>query len=213
MGSCPWSHPPALRKAAKDPTPHGNTGNWVHLAWRERHEACGAKPCPHGKKLMSLWFLIIGVVAVLLWGLFSFPRKSEVTRLIRNKTCGEEAKICMNSWKKLNQNCFFLFHHKSSWLSALENCQNYDGTLAKFNNKIELDTLMNHVKVGSSSYWIGLNKRNLLRMWVWTDGSKYNNLMRIQDHGQCALMYKDGIASIHCEDLNDYICIKASQCP
>lgn len=60
------------------------------------------------------------------------------TRTVRNKTCEDEMKICMNSWNKLNQNCFFIFQHKNSWLTAQETCQHYEGDLVKFNDKIEL---------------------------------------------------------------------------
>ncbi|XP_055467511.1 C-type lectin domain family 2 member G-like [Psammomys obesus] len=165
-----------------------------------------------GKKILTLWTLICGAVAVLLWGFFSFPRKFVVTRLVKNKTCDGENMICMSAWNKVNQNCFFLFHHKNTWISAEEHCIIYHGHLAKFNTKSELDIFLSHVKKGQSSYWIGLNKRNSRGIWVWTDGTKYNNVARIQDHGECAFMQKNGIDSTNCDDLRDFICIKPSLC-
>ncbi|XP_052576751.1 C-type lectin domain family 2 member F-like [Peromyscus californicus insignis] len=165
------------------------------------------------KKLLTLWTVLCGGVVILLWGFFSFPKKFGATRAVRNKTCDDEMKICMNSWNKLNQNCFFIFQHKNSWLTAQETCQHYEGTLVKFNNKIELETLMNHVGALGSSAWIGLNKQNIRKSWVWTDGSRYNHLKTIQEHGDCAFMHKNGIDSTSCNDLKDYICSKIGQCP
>ncbi|XP_021079297.1 C-type lectin domain family 2 member F-like isoform X2 [Mesocricetus auratus] len=166
-----------------------------------------------GKKLLTLWTLLCGGVVVLLWGFFSFPRKFGASRVVRNKTCDDETNICTNSWLKINQNCFFLFQHKNAWLSAQENCQRYEANLAKFTTKTELETLMSHVQALRSSFWIGLNRRNLRTYWVWTDESVYNNLKKVQDHGDCAFMHKNGIDSTNCDDLRDYICSKVGQCP
>lgn len=60
------------------------------------------------------------------------------SRITRNKTCDDEAKICMNAWHKINQNCFFLAQHENSWPVAKLNCGNLEAHLAKFNNKNEL---------------------------------------------------------------------------
>ncbi|OBS57559.1 hypothetical protein A6R68_11320, partial [Neotoma lepida] len=169
--------------------------------------------CADAKKLLTLWTLLCGGVAILLWGFFSFPKKFGATRTMRNKTCDDEVKICPNTWNKINQNCFFIFQHKNSWLTAQENCEHYDATLAKFNNKIEMEALMSHMKTLQSSSWIGLNKRSVHKLWVWTDGSEYDNLKNIQDHGDCAFIHKNGIDSTNCDDLKDYICSKAGQCP
>ncbi|KAL6083349.1 hypothetical protein STEG23_036919, partial [Scotinomys teguina] len=128
-----------------------------------------------GKKLLTLWTLLCGGVVILLWGFFSFPKKFGTTRRIRNKTCDDEIKICMNSWNKINQNCFFIFQHKNSWLTAQENCERYEASLVKFNTKNELEILMNHVKALRSSSWIGLNKQNIRKVWLWADGSTYDN--------------------------------------
>ncbi|XP_051029037.1 C-type lectin domain family 2 member F [Phodopus roborovskii] len=166
-----------------------------------------------GKKLLTLWTLLCGGVIVLLWGFFSFPRRFGATRIIRNKTCEDEAKICMNSWHKINKNCFFLFQHKNAWLSAQENCQRYEANLAKFDTKMELEALMSHVETLRSSFWIGLNRRNFRKFWVWADESIYNNLKKVQDHGDCAFLHKNGIDSTNCDDLRDYICSKVGQCP
>ncbi|XP_036037856.1 C-type lectin domain family 2 member F-like [Onychomys torridus] len=182
------------------------------MVWLVQEESRGITS-HDGKKLLTLWTVLCGGVIVLLWGFFSLPRKFGSTRAVRNKTCDDEVKICMNSWNKLNQNCFFIFQHKNSWLTAQETCQNYDATLVKFNNKNELETLMNHIQALRSSAWIGLNKRNIRKSWVWTDGSRYNNLKPIQEHGDCAFIHKNGIDSTSCDDLKDYICSKTGQCP
>ncbi|CAO2606838.1 C-type lectin domain family 2 member F [Lemmus lemmus] len=118
----------------------------------------------------------------------------------------------MNAWQKINQNCFLFFQHENSWPVAQENCRSLKANLAKFNNKNELEVLMSHVKV-RSSYWIGLSKRNLGKLWLWTDGTKYNDLKKIHDFGECAFLHKQGIDSTTCDDLRDYICMKEGQCP
>ncbi|XP_026632903.1 C-type lectin domain family 2 member E-like [Microtus ochrogaster] len=164
------------------------------------------------KKLLTLWTLLCGGVVVLLWGFFSFPRKFGTTRITRNKTCDDEAKICMNAWHKINQNCFFLIQHENSWPVAKQNCENLEAHLAKFNKQNELEALMSLVNEGSS-YWLGLNKRNLDKLWLWTDGTKYNDLKEIHDYGECAFLHKRGIDSTTCDDLKDYICMKVGQCP
>uniref|UniRef100_A0A8C2M1E5 C-type lectin domain family 2, member m n=1 Tax=Cricetulus griseus TaxID=10029 RepID=A0A8C2M1E5_CRIGR len=166
-----------------------------------------------GKKLLTLWTLLCGGVVVLVWAFFTLPRKFGNARVIRNKTCDDEVKICSSTWLKINQNCFFLFQHKNAWLSAQENCQHYEANLAKFTTKMELETLMRHVQSLRSSFWIGLNRRNLRRFWVWTDESIYNNVKEVQDHGDCAFMHKSGIDSTNCDELRDYICSKLGQCP
>ncbi|XP_041910517.1 ladderlectin-like isoform X2 [Arvicola amphibius] len=102
------------------------------------------------KKLLTLWTLLCGGVVVLLWGFFSFPRKFGITRVTRNKTCDDEAKICMNAWHKINQNCFFLIQHENSWPVAKETCGNLEADLAKFNTKNELETLMSLMKEENS---------------------------------------------------------------
>lgn len=37
------------------------------------------------------------------------------------------------------------------------------------------ESLMSLVKE-QSSYWIGLSKQNLAKFWLWTDGTRYNDL-------------------------------------
>nr|XP_048288272.1 C-type lectin domain family 2 member F-like isoform X2 [Myodes glareolus] len=176
-----------------------------HVAGRHRTQF-------DAKKLLTVWTVICGGVVVLLWGFFSFPRKFGVSRMIRNKTCDDEAKICPRAWHKINQNCVFLFQHENSWPVAQENCQHLNANLAKFNNKNELESLMSLVKE-HSSYWIGLSKQNLTKFWLWTDGTRYNNSKLIHDYGDCAFLHKRGIDSTHCDDLRDYICMKVGQCP
>ncbi|NP_950199.1 C-type lectin-like receptor 2m [Mus musculus] len=164
------------------------------------------------KKVLTLWTLLGGAVAVLLWGFFSFPRKFTVTRTARNKTCDDEVKLCPKDWNKLRQNCFSRIQHKNSWLTANDTCELHDATLAVFIDKTEVEILMNQIQE-MKTYWIGLHRQNLLGIWVWTNGSKYNNLHEIQDHGQCAFVHQKGIDSTSCEDQKEFICTREGQCP
>ncbi|XP_021021546.1 C-type lectin domain family 2 member F-like [Mus caroli] len=164
------------------------------------------------KKVLTLWTLLGGAVAVLLWGFFSFPRKFTVTRTARNKTCEDGVKLCPKDWNKLRRNCFSSIQHKSSWLTANDTCELHDATLAVFIDKTELEILMNQMQE-MKTYWIGLHRQNLLGIWVWTNGSKYNNLHDIQDHGQCAFVHQKGIDSTNCEDQKEFICTREGQCP
>ncbi|XP_028640738.1 early activation antigen CD69-like [Grammomys surdaster] len=163
------------------------------------------------KKVLTLWTLIGGAVAVLLWGLYSFPRKYTVTRLSRNKTCDDEVRLCIGGWNKLRRNCFSRAEHKNSWSTAKENCKLHGATLALFNDNTELEILLKQMHE-MQTYWIGLHRKNTLGIWFWTNGSKYNDLYEIQDHGQCAFIHQYGIDSTHCDELKDYICTREGRC-
>ncbi|XP_034367899.1 C-type lectin domain family 2 member F-like isoform X2 [Arvicanthis niloticus] len=163
------------------------------------------------KKVLTLWTLLVGAVAVLLWGLFSFPKKITVTRLSKNKTCDDEVRICIGGWNKLRRNCFSHVNHKNSWVTATEYCKLHDATLALFNDKTELETVMKQMHE-MQTYWIGLDRKNALGIWFWTNGSKYNNLYEIQDHGPCAFIHQYGIDSTQCDELKEYICTREGKC-
>ncbi|XP_052030956.1 C-type lectin domain family 2 member D3-like isoform X2 [Apodemus sylvaticus] len=128
------------------------------------------------KKVLTLWTLLGGAVAVLLWGFFSFPKKFSVTRLSRNKTCDDEVKMCHGGWNKAGRNCFSFNQHKNSWITSKDYCKIYDATLAVFNNKAELEILMKQIHE-TQTYWIGLHRRNLFGIWVWTNGSMTSKIM------------------------------------
>ncbi|XP_032763257.1 early activation antigen CD69-like [Rattus rattus] len=164
------------------------------------------------KKVMTLWILVVGVIAVLLWGFFSFPKKFTVTKQTKIEVCSDEVKICLHGWNKLNRNCFTHFSHENSWFTAKETCKFHDATLAVFNDQTELDTVMKQME-DIQTFWIGLYKKDFRGPWVWTNGSKYNNWYDIQDYGHCAFLHKSGIDSTNCNDLKEYICTKEGQCP
>ncbi|EDK99917.1 RIKEN cDNA 4922502D21, isoform CRA_b [Mus musculus] len=168
------------------------------------------------KKVLTLWTLLGGAVAVLLWGFFSFPRKLSscfvfilvtVTRTARNKTCDDEVKLCPKDWNKLRQNCFSRIQHKNSWLTANDTCELHDATLAVFIDKTEVGNF-DESNTGDENIldWTAQTKfiRNLgLDKWKH----------EIQDHGQCAFVHQKGIDSTSCEDQKEFICTREGQCP
>ncbi|XP_031239461.1 early activation antigen CD69-like isoform X2 [Mastomys coucha] len=150
-----------------DAPPGQSQTNHVHRHHRSSFDA---------KKLLTLWTLLGGAVAVLLWGFISFPKKFTFTRLGKNKTCDDEIKMCSGEWHKLRRNCFSSTQHKNSWLTAKDLCKLHDGTLAVLNDKSEMEMLMKKIPE-RQTYWIGLHRRNLFGTWVWTNGSLTSKIM------------------------------------
>ncbi|XP_077024032.1 C-type lectin domain family 2 member F-like isoform X2 [Tamandua tetradactyla] len=131
-------------------------------------------------------------------------RTAEKPKVQNDQKCSEDATICPQGWKRINENCFFLSEHEATWANGQADCMNQHGTLAIVNVKTDLEPLMEYIE--PFSYWFGLSKHNEKKIWTWADGALFINWFYIEEGGDCAFIYKKGISSANCDDARKYIC-------
>ncbi|XP_020948026.1 C-type lectin domain family 2 member F-like isoform X1 [Sus scrofa] len=163
------------------------------------------------KKMLIMSSLICGGIAFLLWGVLGLFRQFKSSSTYENKTCTEAATVCPKDWNRISNYCFFQFEHEQTWLDSQTSCMTYYGSLAIFNSKEEVETLMPYL--GSSFYWIGLKKHGARDLWMWTNGIAFKNWFNIEGGGNCAYIFKTGISSADCDDAKKHICSRRSFCP
>ncbi|XP_064140706.1 early activation antigen CD69-like [Loxodonta africana] len=154
---------------------------------------------------------ICGGLVVFLWGLLGFPKKLGSPKIFKDQTCTGDASACSQGWNRINRNCFFQSERETTWIDGQANCMTYNGSLAMLSSKNEMDSLMH--SLGPSSYWFGLSKQNGSTLWMWANGAAFDNWFNIEEGGNCAFMFKEGISSASCDDARKYICSRKSLCP
>ncbi|XP_060270210.1 C-type lectin domain family 2 member F-like isoform X2 [Ovis aries] len=137
------------------------------------------------------------------------PAKNPV--IFNNKTCSEDSIICPQSWNRINNNCFFQSEREKTWMDGQTKCTAHSGSLAIFNSKNEVESLMPYL--GPSCYWIGLKMDSTSKLWIWTNGDVFSNWFSIDGSGECACMFQKGISSGNCSDAKKYTCSRKGFCP
>ncbi|CAD7681389.1 unnamed protein product [Nyctereutes procyonoides] len=162
------------------------------------------------KKMLVMSSMICGGIVFLLWAMLGFPRKFKNPKIFEDNTCSEDETICPKAWNQIRNNCFFQSEYEKTWIDGQANCIAYRGSLAIFNSKNEVESLMPYL--GPSSYWIGLKKLNASTPWMWANEDAFNNWFKIEGNGTCAFMFKKGISSASCDDAIKYICSREALC-
>ncbi|XP_039081221.1 early activation antigen CD69-like [Hyaena hyaena] len=162
------------------------------------------------KKMLVMSSMICGGIAFLLWAMLRFPRKFKKPKLWNYHTCSEGEAVCPQDWNHIRNNCFFQSEHEKTWMDSQEACIVYHGSLAIFNSRNQVETLM--PLLGTSSYWIGLKKLNARTPWRWINGDTFSYWFKIGGSGMCAFMFQKSISGASCNNTMKYICSRGPLC-
>ncbi|XDA75008.1 hypothetical protein R6Z07F_005237 [Ovis aries] len=195
----------------KEPSPRASEMESERIENRKVVEQRIKRPGIVTKKMLIMSSMICGGIAFLLWAVLGFPQKSKNPVIFNNKTCSEDSIICPQSWNRINNNCFFQSEREKTWMDGQTKCTAHSGSLAIFNSKNEVESLMPYL--GPSCYWIGLKMDSTSKLWIWTNGDVFSNWFSIDGSGECACMFQKGISSGNCSDAKKYTCSRKGFCP
>lgn len=122
---------------------------------------------------------------------------------------------CPSGWIGFGSKCFYFSEDVGNWTFSQSSCMALDSHLALFDSLEELNFLKRYK--GPSNHWIGLHRASTEHPWIWTDNTKYNNMVLTRGGGECAYLSESGIRSGRGYTRRKWICNKPNsytvQCP
>ncbi|PIO23549.1 hypothetical protein AB205_0137210, partial [Aquarana catesbeiana] len=115
-----------------------------------------------------LTFALINIVIIAaLWTVYSVRGKCNV--------CPEvilEAP-CEDDWIWYRKKCYYFSKKYDEWQNSQDFCVSHNASLALIDSQEELEFLQRFK--GSSDHWIGLKREDNGGLWMWTNGSVFND--------------------------------------
>ncbi|XP_077309946.1 C-type lectin domain family 2 member D-like, partial [Lithobates pipiens] len=80
---------------------------------------------------------------------------------------------CEDDWIWYRKKCYYFSKQYNEWQNSQDFCVSHNASLALISSQEELEFLQRFK--GSSDYWIGLKRENNGGLWMWTNGSVFND--------------------------------------
>ncbi|XP_072280447.1 C-type lectin domain family 2 member B-like [Pyxicephalus adspersus] len=160
------------------------------------------------KKLAQERFLYITFLFVVLnilffaalWTVFSVREKCDICPEITIEA------PCEDDWIWYRKKCYYFSKQPNEWQDSQNFCMSHNASLALFDSKEELDFLQRFK--GSSDHWIGLKREDNGKLWMWTNGSIFNNMFHIDGVSPCVFLNRERVSSAACYSDRYWICNK-----
>ncbi|XP_078510042.1 C-type lectin domain family 2 member D-like [Lissotriton helveticus] len=158
----------------------------------------------------------LGLAAVLLFvtvGLVGYIialKKNNCPEQSRSSEDGKESAVlppCWDGWIWYRNKCYYFSESAEKWTVTKDSCTALNSTLAIIDTRQELDFLLYHK--GDLDRWIGL-RRDPGQQWILVNGTKFNNLFKVDDHSECAYLNHGIVKSSECYSKRKWICSKIS---
>ncbi|XP_073451678.1 C-type lectin domain family 2 member B-like [Aquarana catesbeiana] len=148
-----------------------------------------------------LTFALINIVIIAaLWTVYSVRGKCNV--------CPEvilEAP-CEDDWIWYRKKCYYFSKKYDEWQNSQDFCVSHNASLALIDSQEELEFLQRFK--GSSDHWIGLKREDNGGLWMWTNGSVFNDTFHIDGVSPCVFLNRERVSSAACYSDRYYICNK-----
>ncbi|EDM01755.1 rCG64336 [Rattus norvegicus] len=155
--------------------------------------------------------IVVLIVAVVALSVALSVRKEKPVM----ESCEPCYATCPSGWIGFGSKCFYFSEDVGNWTFSQSSCMALDSHLALFDSLEELNFLKRYK--GPSNHWIGLHRASTEHPWIWTDNTKYNNMVLTRGGGECAYLSESGIRSGRGYTRRKWICNKPNsytvQCP
>ncbi|XP_021269194.1 C-type lectin domain family 2 member D-like [Numida meleagris] len=118
-------------------------------------------------------------------------------------TAGPLPPSCPPEWIGVGTQCFYFVEDPADWDGGQRFCLSRGARLAAVESPQELGFVLRYGR--SVQYWLGL-RRERSGLWMWSNGSRFNNTFSIAGSGHCAHTDGGGIGSDGCSRPKRSVC-------
>ncbi|XP_069057659.1 uncharacterized protein [Pleurodeles waltl] len=123
-----------------------------------------------------------------------------------NGECIKPLPSCGDGWIWYHSKCFYFSEIERNWMEAKGSCVALNSSLAMIDTQEELTFILRYK--GDYHHWIGLRRDNKTQLWMWVNGTRFNNWFTVRDSSECAYLSYLKAKSLECDFLNKWICTK-----
>ncbi|KAG8435799.1 hypothetical protein GDO86_013660 [Hymenochirus boettgeri] len=111
---------------------------------------------------------------------------------------------CGEDWIWYRGKCYYFSETYDEWDNSQSYCTFHNASLAIVHTQEEMDFLGKFK--GPQDHWIGLHRETEKGLWVWVDGSSFNNMFRITGTFLCVYINDVHAGSSECHEKKRWIC-------